>query len=188
MSLVVVCEWVTRNSPVRSEVFMLSVLLILWSNVAQAQTPPAPVTCVVDGIEYVAATGQPYGCEGGGNWCSGAPSMPGICSRPPNDSRPAPAAQGLWLHAYGACRGSDFRIHSDRIEYLGALEPLGTGRILRTDRYLGGITVQTILAGEGKFLSLWPTEEAGIVAFGYGQTIEQSRNQHCLVQRAPNPQ
>jgi hypothetical protein len=138
--------------------------------------------CLVEGI-YYDAKGFVYGCEGGGNWCAGAPPQPGICDRTVVKTVP-PKFLGQWSYASGVCRGSSFKLHSAKVEYQAALEPLGTGRVVAVDATnRGDLTIQTILAGKGKFLSIWPTKEHGIYAFGYGSTKSASRKEHCQVMK-----
>ena len=156
-----------------------ALLSLLAPTVALAA--PVPATCVVDGIEYLAADGSVYGCEGGGNWCTGAPAKPGICAKPAVVTTAPSGLRGLWSYAFGYCRGSSFTIHADRVAYMAALESYGTGRIVRMEPYGSGWTIETVLAGEGKFLSLWPTEDRTVLAYGTGTTAEQSRKERCGV-------
>jgi hypothetical protein len=142
-----------------------------------------PETCVVDGIEYLASDGSVYGCEGGGNWCAGAAADPGICSRAPGAATVPPELLGTWGYAVGTCRGSSFTITKDRVEYHAALEPLGAGRVIQVERFDQGFTIQTILAGEGKHLSIWAHDDSGIMAYGVGATAEQSRTERCSVMK-----
>jgi hypothetical protein len=139
--------------------------------------------CVRDGVQYD-NDGNVVGCEGGGNWCSGAPKVPGICDAA--DAKPTvpPAILGAWSYSVGACRGSSFTVHEDRIEYLAGLEPLGTGRIIAvSEGKQGQVLIRTILEGRGGFLRLWPTAEEDVFAFGFGVTEEASLEQHCTVKR-----
>jgi hypothetical protein len=165
-----------------------------WCANAQARpgicgSPAAPAkastaaTCVVDGIQYLASSGAVVGCEGGGNWCAGAPARPGICAKTPAATTLPAGMQGLWSYAFGYCRGSSFTLSADRVTYMAAYESLGAGRIVRVDPFGKGWTIETILAGEGKFVSIWPTEERGVMAFGLGRTAEQSRKERCRVNK-----
>ncbi len=138
--------------------------------------------CTVDGINYD-ADGNVAGCEGGGNWCAGAPAQPGICDRTTNTEVPQNVI-GQWLYASGVCRGSAFNVRKDKIEYQAAMEPLGIGRIVGvTSKNSGMVTIETILAGDGKFISLWPTDEEGVMAYGYGATAEASSVEKCRVMK-----
>ena len=158
---------------------LVAIVAVLAITTASAQSDDG---CTVDGIHYD-AEGNVVGCEGGGNWCAGAPAQPGICDRTTNKKVPEQAL-GQWSYASGVCRGSSFIVHADKIEYQAALEPLGTGRIVGvTSKNNGMVTFETILAGEGKFLSIWPTDEDGVMAYGYGATTEASLVEKCRVMK-----
>ena len=91
---------------------------------------------------------------------------------------------GHWGYASGFCRGYTFKIHADKVEYLAAMEPLGSGRILGvTAKNSGLLTIETILGNKGKFLSLWPSVErgGGVMGFGTGPTGEASMVELCEV-------
>ena len=151
--------------------------------VISATLVQAGAGCTVDGIEYDAA-GNVIGCEGGGNWCAGAPPQPGICDRTTNKEVPGPIL-GQWSYASGVCRGSSFKVHKDKVEFQAALETLGTGRIVGvTSKNSGLVTIETVLSGDGKFLSLWPTDEKGVLAYGYGTTVEASAAEKCKVMKS----
>ena len=140
--------------------------------------------CSVRGIIYD-ATGAVWGCEGGGNWCGGMPAQPGICERTTNITVPV-ALVGQWSYAFGPCRGSSFLIATDSVTYQAGLEPLGAGRIVGvTENVDGAVTIETILAGEGKFLSLWPTDVDEVFAYGVGPTAAESSEERCRVHLMP---
>lgn len=138
-------------------------------------------TCLVGGITYAASTGAVVSCAGGGNWCSGVPARPGVCAEKPAPSTLPNSLHGLWSYAFGYCRGSGFTLSADRVTYMAAHEGLGAGRIVRVQPFGAGWTIETILHGEGKFLSIWPTEESSVMAYGLGITAAASRAEHCRV-------
>jgi hypothetical protein len=164
-----------------SYAMLLSVIMALFGVMDGARA--GEIACTVDGIHYD-GDGRPQGCVGGGSWCMGTPVQPGICERTTNRTVP-PRVVGSWEAISGTCDGASFDVQSGEIEYRTALELLGAGKIVGVQEKNNGlVTIETILVGEGRFLSLWPSRSPYEFFFGYGSSAGASAVEKCRVVRA----
>jgi len=194
---------------------ILGLMLFLTGGSASANDGPEKpsetdeIVCSLPGVlsmvTYRGKKGEVWSC-GGGNWCGHLPDRPGVCGLDPKSKANLDKFLGDWEYAWGNCEKrvwfqhkhkSALSIRENEVAYFNELEPLGNGRIIKVTRTDKGIDIETILKGEGRFLSIWLKEvvkdygvpdqdsvqDTEIYGFGVGKTLSESRVERCEVER-----